>query len=424
VTPSARGAFDAHDRGWEGTSEFVALAEERLGAGRVRATSTLDWTALEPRDGVIVLHPLDDLDFVEASSFLRAGGRLAVLDDHGRGTVLLEHFGIRRVPAPNNPRRALRADPDLGLAFPSVQVVAGHEQGRHPVVAEVRELVTNHPTGLEHPDLTPVLAIPAIDEPEVTLAVTGIIAERGRLFAMGDPSVLINLMLRYPGNRAFAAGLVDYLVEDDAWGVRGGRLYLVTNGFEQRRSRGHAAARLRDLDDQLGKLRERLGRAHEEGLPGGLAVLLAILAAIGTIAWVMGAATRPYRQTPPRFARAPTLIAQGGAAGRVALLAAPTTHRALALLELANALQERLGLLLGLVPPFGWSEILSEIDRQKALGQRSSEALRHEVQQIRALESAVAASRPTRATDSRVHRMRATIESILNEIAERRGGAA
>ncbi len=384
----------------------------------------LDWRDLEPRDGVIVLHPLDDVDFVEASSFLRAGGRLAVLDDHGRGTVLLEHFRIRRVPAPKTPRRALRADPDLGLAFPSVQLIAGHEQGRHPIVADVEELVTNHPTGLEHPDLTPVLAIPAIDEPEVTLAITGIIAERGRLFAMGDPSVLINLMLRYPGNRAFASGLVDYLVEDDAWGARGGRLFLLTNGFDQRRTRGHAANLVRDLDDRLGALRERLGRAHEEGLPGGVAVLLAILAAVGTIGWVMGAATRPYRQTPPRFARAPTLVAQGGAAGRVALLAAPTTHRALVLLELANALQERLGLMLGLSPPFGWSEVLSEIDRQRALGQRSSALLRQEVEQIRALESAIAASRPTRATADRVHRMRATIESILSEVAEPRGGTA
>lgn len=420
----ARGAFEAHDRGWEGTSEFVALAEERLGAGRVQVTRVLDWRKLEPQDGVIVLYPLGDLDFVEASSFLRAGGRLAVLDDHGRAPALLEHFRIRRVPAPRSPRRALRADPDLGLAFPSTQVVAGHEQGRHPIVAAVEELVTNHPTGLEHPDLTPVLVIPALDEPEVTLAVTGIIAERGRLFAMGDPSVLINLMLRYPGNRAFAAGLIDYLVEDDAWGARGGRLFVLANEFEQRRSRGSTTALLRDLDEELGKLRERLGRAHEEGLPGALAVLLAIFAAIGAIGWAMGAATRPYRQQPPRFAREPALVAQGGAAGRVAVLAAPTTHRVLALLELANALQERLGLLLGLSPPHGWGEILSEIDRQKALGQRSSEALRSLVEELRALEAAVAASRPTRATVNRVLRMRSDVESILREVAERRGATA
>ena len=41
---------------------------------------------------------------------------------------------------------------------------------------------------------------------------TGIIAKSGRLFAMGDPSVVINEMLRYPGNRAFASGLLKYLV--------------------------------------------------------------------------------------------------------------------------------------------------------------------------------------------------------------------
>ncbi len=30
---------------------------------------------------------------------------------------------------------------------------------------------------------------------------------------MGDPSVVINEMLRYPGNRAFASGLLKYLAE-------------------------------------------------------------------------------------------------------------------------------------------------------------------------------------------------------------------
>ena len=52
--------------------------------------------------------------------------------------------------------------------------------------ADVDRIVTNHPTALTHEKLTAVLEIPAIGEPNATLAVTGVIEKRGRIFAMGD----------------------------------------------------------------------------------------------------------------------------------------------------------------------------------------------------------------------------------------------
>ena len=52
-----------------------------------------------------------------------------------------------------------------------------------------------------------MLRIPANGEADVILAVAGQVG-KGRLFAMGDPSATMNQMLRYPGNRAFVAGLV------------------------------------------------------------------------------------------------------------------------------------------------------------------------------------------------------------------------
>ncbi len=64
----------------------------------------------------------------------------------------------------------------LAIAVPAVEQVAGQEQNRHPVVAGVDRVVTNHPTALVHPNLTQVLKIPALGEPDATLAVTGIIA--------------------------------------------------------------------------------------------------------------------------------------------------------------------------------------------------------------------------------------------------------
>ena len=110
------------------------------------------------------------------------------------------------------------------------------------MVAGVDRVVTIHPTALVHPNLTQVLKIPALGEPDATLAVTGIIAKSGRLFAMGDPSVVINEMLRYPGNRAFANGLAKYLVENDAGVSRGGKLYVVANDFSQKGPLRRAAA--------------------------------------------------------------------------------------------------------------------------------------------------------------------------------------
>src|SRR6186713_1903534 len=274
VTFDVRAAFEFRDDGWEGTSELLELARQQLGKERVQLVAALDYGALKPEDGIIVLHPQTRLDYDELAAFLRAGGRLALVDDHGRGSELLTRFQIHRINAPLRPRNALRGNANLAIAEPSVQVVAGIEQGRHPIVADVDRVITNHPTALAHPDLTPVLKIQAVGEPDATVAVTGII-NRGRLFAMGDPSALINLMLRYPGNRAFAKSLVRYLVEKDEWGERGGKLYLVVNDFRQRGHFGGVSGVTRELRDALDALKDALGDAHESGLPGGLSLVLA-----------------------------------------------------------------------------------------------------------------------------------------------------
>jgi hypothetical protein len=222
-TAELRAAFEYGDESWEGTSELLALARSQLGEERVKLVAQLDYSKLTPKGALVVLHPETRLNYEQVGAFLKGGGRLAVLDDHGRAGELLSRFQIHRVSAPLRPKRTLRKNQNLAIAVPAVQVAAGVEQGRHPIVADVQRVMTNHPTALRHPDLTPVLRIEAEDEPDVTLAVTGII-NKGRLFSMGDPSALINLMMRYPGTRSFATGLISYLVEDDLWGARGGNL--------------------------------------------------------------------------------------------------------------------------------------------------------------------------------------------------------
>lgn len=417
--PSRAESFAFEDTSWEGTSELVRLARQRLGPDRVVVVGALDWERLSADDGVLVLHPARDVDYVEASAFLRAGGRLAILDDFGHAGPLFERFRIHRVDAPRHPAESIRNNPHLAVAKPSVQVVAGQEQGRHPIVASVGRLVTNHPTGLTHPNLTPVLTIPAIDEPDVTLAVTGIIAEKGRLLAMGDPSAVINLMLRYPGNRAFAEGLVDYLVEDDAWGERGGKLYLLANDFPQQGSFNGEGSLAKELANQLDALEERLMGMHEGGIPSPVALVLAALVALGAVAWTLTTSARPYRRAVPRYARPTHVIAQGGAAGRVALLAAPTTHRALALLELKSALEEGAALRLGLPATAGEVEILYEIDRQEALPQQSSVLLRSLLADLRQAEAAVVAAKPLRVTALTVEKAHEKVEAVLKALDAR-----
>lgn len=390
----ANAAFAANDTSWEGGSELLALCRERLGEDRVKLAATLDFDALEPGDGVLILHPKVELDYTEISSFLRAGGRLALIDDFGEGSKLLDRFQIRRIQAPLRPERAMRENPSLAIAVPSVEMVAGHEQGRHPVVARVTEVVTNHPSGLVHPNLTPVLEIPAVGQAPVALAVTGIIVDRGRLFAMADPSALMNLMLRYPGNRAFAEGLIDYLLEDDAWGKRGGTLYFLTNDFRQRGSFAGESQLRSELAEYVDTVSDALRRAREQGIPELLALLMAVATTGLALAWALQHALRRYRRPLPRYAAPVPLVGQGGVAGRAAVLAAPTTHRALVLLELKSGLEEALAHRLGLDEKVAPSVLLAEMERQQLLDRPSRENLAGLLERLGKIEAAVLARRP------------------------------
>src|SRR5450432_1765178 len=358
-------SFEIADTGWEGTSEFYALAQEDLGKARVEVVATIDYEHLGKDDGLVILHPEVELDYNELSAFLRAGGRMAVLDDRGEAAHFLARFQIHRVEAPRAPAQSLRDNPNLAIAVPAVELVAGQEQNRHPVVAGVDRVVTNHPTALVHPNLTQVLKIPALGEPDATLAVTGIIAKSGRLFAMGDPSVVINEMLRYPGNRAFASGLVKYLVENDAGISRGGKLYVVANDFGQKGHFGGARGAFGELSTLSETLASFAADVAKNGLPGSLALALAVIASAGVVLWAVSFSSRLYRRSLPRYAVPPPLAAQGGLAGRAAVLAAPSTDPVLLMLELRAALSDALCHRLGLVRLSSAEQILLELSRNR-----------------------------------------------------------
>ncbi len=382
--------FEARDDGWEGLRSLVELAEAELGATRVQTSATLDWSTLTPADGLLLLHPERTVDADELAAFLRAGGRVAIVDDYGAGDRILQRYQIRRTASPANPLLTLRDNPSFAVAEPVAETVGGRQQAVHPVAAEVGRLVTNHPTGLVHPDLSPVLRIRARDEADVTLAVAGQVG-KGRLFAMGDPSAVMNLMLRYPGNRAFATGLVRYLVDDDQWGARQGRLVLVSNRFGEKGAYGNDSALGREVRDALRSVREGLLQVESGGLPRGALLSLAVLLMAGLTVWVAGAAARRYPKPVPRFARPTGLLSQGGVAGRAAALAARSTHRGLVLLEQKLAFEEAAGALLGLPRAPMMGPLVEELTRRKLVRPETLERLREALLYMAKVETAMAA---------------------------------
>jgi hypothetical protein len=418
LTALAKG-FDVSDSSWEGTSELYALAQQELGKTRVEVLAAIDYERLTKDDGLLVLHPEVELDYNELSAFLRAGGRMAVLDDRGEAAHFLARFQIHRVEAPRNPAEALRDNPDLAIAVPAVEQVAGQEQNRHPVVAGVERVVTNHPTALVHPNLTQVLKIPALGEPDATLAVTGIIAKSGRLFAMGDPSVVINEMLRYPGNRTFAHGLLKYLVENDAGASRGGKLYIVANEFAQHGHFGGTRGVLGELSNVSEALSEFSSDLEKNGLPGTLALALAVLCGAGALAWALSCSSRLYRRSIPRYAVAPHLLAQGGLAGRAAVLSAPTTDPALVLLELRAALSEALCNALGLPRLSAPEQIFAELSRKRLLGAEQVAQTERLFQELGAAQGALLGRRRLNVARARVTALGRKVMEILAEIEQR-----
>lgn len=404
-------AFDVADTSWEGGSELYAIARAELGSSRVKAVGVLDWSEVSEDDGVLVIHPMQTLNASDATSFMKAGGRLAIVDDYGRGDETLRRFKIERRGIPARPVTALRNNPKLAIAEPVVETVDGRDYSLHPVVTGVQRLVTNHATGLIHPDLSPVLRIRAIGEDDVIIAVAGQV-ERGRLFAMSDPSATINHMLRYPGNRAFVGGLVRYLANDGD-GRGQGRLWIVTNQFSEEGSFGGETTLSKDLTRQLEGLSSWLESSRSEGLPAWLDALLAACAALAVGYWVVKRSARPYKSPLPRYARPVAMVAQGGVAGRFALLAAPSSPRSLALLELKNALFEALSHRFDLGPSPSPTALAKVVGASENVDRHQLDELRDVMLTMQRVEESVTAGRAARVSRETVHHAAEVVRSVL-----------
>ncbi len=405
--------FDVADATWSGGSEMLEIARSELGEARVRAVAVLDWNDVQPEDGVLAVHPIRPMDESDTAAFMKAGGRLAILlDEDGAGEETLARFRIYRTSPPSRPVAALRNRAVFAIAEPVVDVVAGHMTGPHPVVARVQQLVTNRPTALRHPALSPVLRIRAIGEPDGILAVAGQVGH-GRLFAMGDSSAVINQMLRYPGNRAFVSGLVHYLVDDDGAMRRQGRLFIVTNRFGEEGAFGGQGGLRKDLESSIKSVSNAFSEARRDGFPPWAHLVLAAAAALGLATWVARASARPYKSPLPRYARPTPLVAQGGVAGRFAVLAAPTSPRSLAVLELKSALYEGLAEKLGLSADPGPAALAKMALKAGSLDERAYSAFKEILGMMQHVESAVVAGRPVRVPPRDLRRAASVVREVL-----------
>jgi hypothetical protein len=365
-----QGPLDPTGQDWEGLSGLVELAQSELGPGRVVVTRQLDYSdvggGLRPSDGVLLVHPETTLDTDSLSRFMKDGGRVVLLDDYGTGDELLLHFGIDRVPLPSRPAEMLRHNPSFAIAEPASE---------HSVVWGVGRVVTNHATGLRHPDLSPVLEVRGDGEPNVLVALAGAVG-KGRLLAIGDGSVFMNSMLRYPGNRALAAGVVRYAVEDDANGPRGGRLWIVSGAFEQSGTYGDDGSLDVAFKSRLRAVGEAFASFKREGAPPLVAYVTAVAVGLGLIVWIGSRAGRPHVPASPRYTRSIPLVAQGGMAGHVAVISAPGTSRVLAMLEVKSALEDDLCEVLGLERNPGHEELVKELGKRRLLDDRERAELR------------------------------------------------
>lgn len=376
---AAASPFDLSGRDWEGATDFIALAKAELGAARVVPTGVLDLRALKREDSILLLHPEKTLDVDSLTRFMRAGGRVLLLDDYGTGDALLTHFGLERVAAPRHPAESLRNNPAFAIAEPA---------SAHPVAADVMKVVTNHATGLKHPDLSPVLKMRAVDESDVLLAVAGAVGQ-GRLLAVGDPSIVMNDMLRYPGNKAFARGLVKYAGDDDTWGKRGsGKVYVVSGAFEQRGTFGDDGLG-DDWHERLRNLEDALATVRRDGFSPMTAYLFAVLAGLAIVLWVGSRAARTHRAVQPRFTRALPVLAQGGVAGHAAVIGAPHTSRVLAMIELKSALEEDLCAILGLDRMPGHEALLVQLSSKNLVDTEDLRALKRILLRLANIETMV-----------------------------------
>ncbi len=387
--------YDPQSREWNGTSELARLASE---AGvELAPTRRLDWDAVPQGSALLVLWPRRSVGLADLEAFLDDGGRVAWLDDQGASSEFYARFQFQREPVVGGVARA--ADlPELLVARP---------RGPHPLSEGVDVLVTNLPVALSHRRLTPLFEFAGSNQGLVLVGQIG----RGKLLVGGDPSVLLNTMMQFEGNRRFAQNLMRFLA--GAEGRRGQRVTLVWGdarvtgiyrGRAQARSRQRAA--VNNLNEALRDLSALLG-APRALPPLGTAMVALAVAALAFTAW----GRRPSERYGPRGPVGTT----AGVTERVAIFSARGANLLLPALLSRTLLEGALLRAAGLTPPTDVRRVLTRA------GERLTEPQRAEVRalllELDALAVAAEEDRAARVDARRFLSLWRRINDILRTLA-------
>lgn len=334
--------FDPNGRAWNASGDLAAIARQE-GVALSRPIGRFDLSSLRADDGLLLVASGPEVPAGGLQAFLRAGGRVAIAADfQSGGTTILDWFRITLGPVPSAGVEHERQNPNLAIAIP---------RSAHALCADVDGIVTNHARTVRHARLRPVLGFTRTGDDALVL--TGRVGE-GRLVAIGDPSVLINNMLRFRGNRRFAANLLRYLA-----GERRGRVVLLA-GSQPIVGAFGAPPEPTTLLESLNRLLDELSKMP---LPPGLTRLVAFLVALGAIALFGFLVPRrsPYdgeHLAPPRHP-------EGGFAGRLTVFERPGANLLYPALVYKSVLEADVLRLLGAPGPLALRDVLDRLRERR-----------------------------------------------------------
>lgn len=250
------GDYRTDNTTWNGLSILASLAESS--GLTVMPTNEIDWNDIAPTDVLVLLYPRARIEPTHVAGFLRTGGRLLLADDFGQADEALAE--LRVLSGPLLPGATLyQENPGLPIAK------ASHPD--HPLAQGVDALVFNHPSAFSvAPGPDRIFGF-GQGQDAVVAGTLGL----GRFVVLSDPSVLINGMLAFDGNAAFAANLMTFLAPRDLL-AGAGRLLVLTHDFQLLgtprstldTTRGFASANqlLQDFGSFLSELNDYLAPQH------------------------------------------------------------------------------------------------------------------------------------------------------------------
>ena len=215
-------AFGVYNRDWEGTTELRSIAHE-TGAETTILTNTSQYDSAQPGETIAVIlspeAPYTPRQISSIKRFLDAGGTLLLAEDFGpHSNPLLTELGVTA----RFDGRLLR---DARNHHRSSALPIARNVSNHPRVRGVEEITLNYGTAVIPNDGRILVTTSEfgyvdansngqLDDDESLNPFPVLVTERvgnGQILLLGDPSVLINVMLDRPGNRALLVALLsDY----------------------------------------------------------------------------------------------------------------------------------------------------------------------------------------------------------------------